>query len=85
MATGSNFSILHFEFLMGISTISMIVRETCEILWNILQPIEMAVPTIDDWLDIATGYFEKTQFPNCIGAVETYSFGMSKKPWDILL
>lgn len=70
LATGSNFSTLHFEFLIGISTISIIVRETCEIIWNVLQPIEMAEPTTDDWLDIAAGYFEKAQFPNCVGAVD---------------
>jgi len=70
LATGSNFSTLHFEFLIGISTIPNIVRETCEIIWNILQPIEMAEPTTDDWLDIAAGYFEKAQFPNCVGAVD---------------
>lgn len=70
LATGSNFSTLHFEFLIGISTISIIVRETCEVIWNIFQPIEMAEPTTDDWLDIAAGYFEKAQFPNCVGAVD---------------
>jgi len=69
LACGTHFSALHFEFLMGVSTISNIVRETCEIIWTILQPIEMPEPTTNDWLDIATGYFEKTQFPNTVGAV----------------
>lgn len=50
----------------------MIVRETCKVLWQILQPIEMAEPTTNDWLDIANGYFEKTQFPNTVGAVSYF-------------
>jgi len=54
---------------MGVSTISNIVLETCEVIWDILQPIEMSEPTTNDWLDIALGYFEKTQFPNTVGAV----------------
>jgi len=54
---------------MGVSTISNIVQETCEVIWDILQPIEMSEPTTNDWLDIASGYFEKTQFPNTVGAV----------------
>jgi len=29
----------------------------------------MAKPTTDDWIDIAKGFFEKTQFPNTVGAV----------------
>jgi len=27
------------------------------------------LPTTDDWPDIAAGYFENTQFPNTVGAV----------------
>lgn len=70
LATGTNFSALHFEFLMGVSSISKIIRETCEIIWRQLHPIEMAPPTTEQWLDIAAGYFEKSQFPNCVGAVD---------------
>jgi len=55
--------------LAGVSTIAIIVRETCKVLWQILQPMEMAEPTTNDWLDIAKGYFENTQFPNTVGAV----------------
>lgn len=55
---------------MGVSTIGKIVRETCELLWTILQPKEMIVPTMQDWLDIAEGFYSKTQFPNCVGAVD---------------
>jgi len=45
LATGTNFSALNFDFLMGVLTIGKIVRETCEVLWTILQPKEMVVPT----------------------------------------
>ncbi|XP_060881937.1 uncharacterized protein LOC132953562 [Metopolophium dirhodum] len=55
---------------MGVSTIGTIVRETCEVLWTILQPKEIVVPTMQDWLDIAEGFYSKTQFPNCVGAVD---------------
>jgi len=69
LATGTHFSSLHFEFLARVSTIAMIVLETCEVLWEVLQPKEMAEPTTDDWKDVAKGFFEKTQFPNTVGAV----------------
>lgn len=55
---------------MGVSTIAEIIKETCKILWDILQPIEMPVPTVEDWLSIAEGFYKKTQFPNCVGAVD---------------
>lgn len=70
MATGTNFSALHFDFLMGVSTISNIIKETCDILWKVLQPKEMSVPTTEDWLQISKSFYEKTQFPNCVGAVD---------------
>lgn len=41
LATGTHFSSLNFEFLAGVSTIAMIVQETCEVLWEILQLKEM--------------------------------------------
>jgi len=55
---------------MGVSTISRIVSETCDVIWQILQPIEMAAPTTQDWLEISNGYFKTSQFPNCVGAVD---------------
>lgn len=70
MATGTNYSALHFDFLMGVSTIAKIVKETCEVIWEVLQPSEMPVPSVQDWLDIAERFYTKTQFPNLVGAVD---------------
>lgn len=55
---------------MGVSSISKIDWETCDVIWKILQPIEMAAPNVQDWLSISKGFFEKSQFPNCVGAVD---------------
>lgn len=48
LATATNFTALHFEFLAGVSTIAKIVQETCDVLWKVLQPLEMAEPTMED-------------------------------------
>jgi len=40
----------------------MIVRKTCEVLWEVLQPKEMAEPTTDDWKDVAKGFLKKRNF-----------------------
>jgi len=69
LATGTHYTALHFEFLAGVSTIAKIVQETCDVLWKVLQPLEMAEPTTNDWLDISKGFYEKTNFPNTVGAV----------------
>jgi len=54
---------------MGVSTIAKVINETCLVLWDELQPTEMAPPTVENWLEIAEGFYKKTQFPNCVGAV----------------
>ncbi|XP_065287552.2 uncharacterized protein [Dermacentor albipictus] len=57
-------------FRVGISTADIIIRETCKVLWEILQPICLKVPTTSDWQKVAEGFFEKWNFPNCVGAVD---------------
>lgn len=61
---------LHYEYLLGIATIREIVHDVCEKLWRFLKPI--AMPNLDqtERRKIATEFFIKTQFPNCIGAVD---------------
>ncbi|KAE9542900.1 hypothetical protein AGLY_002811 [Aphis glycines] len=70
LSTGTNFVALQFEFLLGRSTISSIVREMCQILWETLQPQEMPESNPNQWTEIANKFYLKTNFPNCIGAVD---------------
>lgn len=70
LSIGLNFVTLKYEFSLGRSTISKIIKETCEVIWNILQPAEMPEPSREHWRDIADKFFTKTQFPNCVGAVD---------------
>ncbi|XP_069801031.1 uncharacterized protein [Dendropsophus ebraccatus] len=70
LATGESFSSLHYQFRMGKSTISKIIHHTCKELWNILQPIHLPHPDPAIWKDIAEGFFNATQFPNCVGALD---------------
>jgi len=62
---------LQYEFLLGRSTIGTIVPETCKVIWTILQPKEMPELTSQEqWIDIGNKFYKKTNFPNCIGAVD---------------
>lgn len=70
MSTGTCFKALQFDFHIGKSTIAEIVRETCTIIWTILQPVEMPQPTTNQWLEIADTFYSKTNFPNCLGAID---------------
>ncbi|XP_073506956.1 uncharacterized protein [Phyllobates terribilis] len=70
LATGESYTSLHLQFRVGKSTISRIVRCTCSVIWQKLQPIVMTSPTEETWLQVATGFQTVANFPNCIGAVD---------------
>lgn len=55
---------------MGRSTVADIVRETCQVLWEILQPIYMPTPTKQMFESAAEEYWTKWNFPNCVGSID---------------
>lgn len=42
----------------------------CSTIWKALQPSVLPPITQEKWSNIAQGFQEKWQFPNCIGAVD---------------
>jgi len=70
LSTGTCFKALQFDFHIGKSTIAEIVREACTMIWTILQPLEMPQPTKNQWLEIAGTFYSKTNFPNCLEAID---------------
>ncbi|KAJ8030154.1 Protein ALP1-like [Holothuria leucospilota] len=55
---------------MGVATISRLVHEGCEAFWK-HREIFMKIPNDrDDWRMIAANFWEKWQFPHCIGALD---------------
>ena len=49
LATGDSYLTLAERFRIGISTVSAIVIETCEAMWDQLHPIYLPTPKKDDW------------------------------------
>lgn len=70
MAVGDSLKSLHFNFRVGVSTAYYIIRETCDALWDVLQPLYMKFPETQDWIDIEANFREKLNLPNCVGAVD---------------
>lgn len=52
------------------STAHVIVRETCEIISNVLHTEYLAPPTLNEWKNISTGFWTNWNFPNTIGAMD---------------
>lgn len=70
LSTGTYFAALKFDFRVGRSTTGIIVKDTCQVLWIVLQLTEMPVPTMKFWLEISNVFYVKTNFPNCLGAID---------------
>ena len=52
LATSDSFWTLHIRFRRGVSTIAQAVYEVSEAIWDVLHPIYMSPPTIEDWKQI---------------------------------
>lgn len=61
---------ISYLFRVGYSTVSIIIAETTKIIWEVLQPLVLQPPTEQEWLNVAEGYKNRWQFPNCIGAID---------------
>ncbi|XP_069615755.1 uncharacterized protein [Ranitomeya imitator] len=80
LATGLSYAALHLEFLLGKSTISGIVRDTCTEIWRRLHQEVMPEPKMANWLNIAQGFQDTCQFPHCIGALDGKHIRVRKPP-----
>ncbi|CAB3227698.1 unnamed protein product [Arctia plantaginis] len=67
LATGNSFRSLAFNYRLGEKTVRYIVYETCTAIWNNMK---VPTPSEEDWKQIARKYWEKLNFPNCIGALD---------------
>jgi len=61
---------LHFSYRYGVSTISGIIRQVCQAIWQIMKNMCIPAPTEEQWLEVAEGFENRANFPNCIGAID---------------
>lgn len=72
---------LAYHYRVGLSTVHSIVRDSTHAMWEVLQPMVMMAPTEETWLKIATGFYNRWNFPLCIGAIDGKHIRI-KKPWN---
>ncbi|XP_040285846.1 protein ALP1-like [Bufo bufo] len=70
LATGQSLVNLHYAFMIGKSTASDIIRETCSAIWDVLHAVVMSKPNKDEWQKIAHTFYQTCNFPNCVGALD---------------
>ncbi|KAI7789427.1 hypothetical protein IRJ41_012110 [Triplophysa rosa] len=70
LSTGDSFTTIASSFRLGISTVGMIVRETCDQICLQLKDTYMPTPTEDIWKHTVRRFNERWNFPKCIGALD---------------
>ena len=70
-STGDSHQTIAFSYRLGHSTVNKIIAETCQAIWTALSPVYVKGPsTVAEWQDIAQEFWEKWNFPLCIGALD---------------
>uniref|UniRef100_A0A8C5LW04 DDE Tnp4 domain-containing protein n=1 Tax=Leptobrachium leishanense TaxID=445787 RepID=A0A8C5LW04_9ANUR len=70
LASGCSLKDLHYNFRVGRSTAGEIVRKVCQTIWDTMREECMPTPTDESWARIAEGFLDRSNFPNCLGAVD---------------
>lgn len=69
MASACSYKDLHYAYRVRVSTMSNIIKEVTNVIWNNLHGEFMTLPnTISDWEYIANRFNTRAKFPHCIGA-----------------
>jgi len=62
---------MSYQYPNGLTTVSDIIEETCNAIWNNLQ--QQVLPSSlakEDWLNIAHDFEELWNFKHCVGAID---------------
>ncbi|XP_072033385.1 uncharacterized protein [Amphiura filiformis] len=81
LASGNEQASVALAFRVGAATVNMVVEETCNVIWEVLQAHFVKFPSsVEDWLEIAHGFEDKWQFPHCLGALDGKHVTMQAPP-----
>ncbi|KAG0713730.1 Protein ALP1-like [Chionoecetes opilio] len=75
LATGESRRSLEFQYRISHNLISSIIPEVCDALFAVLRGTYLKLPTTSaEWQEVASGFSNVWQFPNCIGALDGKRF-----------
>ena len=71
LATGESRISLSLQYRIGRQTISKIIPETCEAIYDVLAPVYVYTPTSSrEWLAISKQFEERWNLPHVLGALD---------------
>lgn len=86
LAAGDSMKSMSYLFLIGATTVSYIINDTCNVIWtHMLEEVLPSTLSEEDWLRIANDFEEKWNFPHCIGAIDGKHIVIEVKSVNVLL
>ncbi|XP_018369311.1 PREDICTED: uncharacterized protein LOC108765211 [Trachymyrmex cornetzi] len=70
LSQGCSMQVVAWSFLIGKAIASIIIKETCEAIWDVLNPIYCKQPTVEEWKEKADEFDKQWNLPNCCGAID---------------
>ncbi|XP_067214458.1 uncharacterized protein [Linepithema humile] len=70
LASGDSFPSMARYWRIGRSTSYKIITETCNVIWQRLQGTYLKPPSQKEWKNIEKGFYDRWNFPNCVGALD---------------
>lgn len=70
LATGDSMKSMSYLFRVGHNTISKIVSETCQVIWDVLRDVVFPEPTEEMWIRKAYEFEVLWNFTHCIGSID---------------
>lgn len=71
LSSGNSMISLSYEFRVGLSTLSSIIKETADAVYEVLSPIVlMQQPSKQDWEKVSQEFENKWNMVHCVGAID---------------
>lgn len=70
LASGDSFVSLAFNYRLGKTTVGRSVHIVCAAIEKKMMELFLPKPTVNTWKEVAQGFWEKWNFPNCLGALD---------------
>ena len=81
LASGDSIASLHFEYYIGLSTLSTILSETCLAIYEVLRDQYFCPPkNSSDWRRISEDFERMWNFPHVIGAIDGKHIAIESPP-----
>lgn len=70
LGSGDSMISISYAFRIAHNTVSKIIKETCDAIWDCLNQDVLLKPTEQAWLNIAQDFEQRWQLPHCVGAID---------------